>query len=278
MFKLVSPLVAGALLALPCVGAVPAQAASPVTFVSGKGTDAGTCDSPAEPCRTFQFALGQTSPGGEIKVLDPADYRAVTIAKSVSITGVEGASIDNRAGTAITINAGPDDTVNLSHLILDGFSTALRGVMLNSGGSLTITDCIIRDFTTRGITLQPKGTTAFEIADLIVSRTGAGIEVDPQQAGKAHGTLTHVLMNQNGTGIVIAGPVAVLAVASTAADNNHGFDVAPGAVLRLAHSVSSGNDLGIFVVTGGTGESAGDNFIDGNARDFDGTLTKFGTQ
>ncbi len=113
---------------------------------------------------------------------------------------------------------------------------------------------------------------------MTVSRTGAGIEVLPQQAGKAFGTLTHVSMNQNGTGIVIAGPVVVLAVAATAAGNNHGFDVAPGAVLRLAHSTSSGNDLGVFVVNGGTAESAGDNFINGNTRDFDGALTKFGTE
>jgi hypothetical protein len=170
--------------------------------------------------------------------------------------------------------------VSLSHLILEGFNTALRGVVLNSGGSLIITDCTIRNYQARGITLLPKGTTAFDIADTSVSRTGAAIEVLPQQAGKAFGTVSHVTMNQNGTAIVIGGggPVSVLAVASTAAGNNHGFDVAPGAVLRLAHSVSSGNDLGVFVVNGGTGESAGDNFINGNTQDFDGTLTPFGTQ
>jgi len=278
MFKLISRPIAGALLALPCLAAVPALAAAPVTFVSGKGTDAGTCASPANPCRSFKFALGQTNPSGEIKALGPADYGSVTITKSVNITGVEGAGIDNHAGNAITINAGPNDTVSLSHLILEGFNTAMRGVMLNSGGSLIMTDCIIRNFTTRGITLQPRGTTAFDIADMIVSRTGAAIEVQPQQAGKAFGTFTHVSMNDNGTGIVIAGSVTALAIASTAVSNSHGFDVAPGAVLRLAHSTSSGNFLGIFVVNGGTIESAGDNFINGNTQDFDGTLTKFGTQ
>jgi hypothetical protein len=278
MFKLISPPIAGALLALPCLAAAPALAAAPVTFVSGKGTDAGTCASPANPCRSFEFALGQTSPSGEIKALGPADYGSVTITKSVSISGVEGAGIDNSAGNAITINAGPNDTVSLSHLILDGFNTALRGVMLTSGGSLIITDCIIRNFTTRGITLQPQGTTAFDIADTTVSRTGAAIEVQPQQAGKAFGTFTHVSMNDSGTGIVIAGPVTALAIASTAVNNSHGFDVAPRAVLRLAHSTSSGNALGVFVVNGGTIESAGDNFINGNTQDFDGTLTKFDTQ
>jgi hypothetical protein len=64
--------------------------------------------SPYAPCRTFQFALSQTSPGGEIKALDPAPYGVVVITKSISITGVEGAGIFRIFGAAdaITINAG----------------------------------------------------------------------------------------------------------------------------------------------------------------------------
>jgi hypothetical protein len=61
-------------LSLPFLGAAPALAASPVTFVSGKGADSGNCADPAHPCRTFQHAFDQTSPGGEIKALDPAHY------------------------------------------------------------------------------------------------------------------------------------------------------------------------------------------------------------
>jgi hypothetical protein len=90
MLKLFSSLSIAVAL-LPCLGAAPALASSPVTFVSGKGADSGTCASPANPCRTFQFAVGETSPGGEIKALDPAPYGVVVITKSISITGVEGA-------------------------------------------------------------------------------------------------------------------------------------------------------------------------------------------
>jgi hypothetical protein len=140
--------IAGALLLLPFLGAAPALAGSPVTFVSGKGADSGTCASPATSCRTFQFAFGQTSPGGEIKVLDPAPYGPVTITNSISITGVEGASINRPSGDHITINAGPNDTINLSHLTLDGFRIASlsKGIVLNSGGSLTISHCTVRNF------------------------------------------------------------------------------------------------------------------------------------
>ncbi len=90
MSKSLRPLaVAGALLSLSCFGAAPARALSHVTFVSDKGTDTGSCASPADACRSFKFALGQTTPGGEIKALDPADYGGVTITKAISITGVE---------------------------------------------------------------------------------------------------------------------------------------------------------------------------------------------
>ena len=55
------------------------------TFVSGTGSDANPC-SLAAPCRSFQGALAQTSPGGEIAVLDTAGYGAVTIGKAISMS------------------------------------------------------------------------------------------------------------------------------------------------------------------------------------------------
>jgi hypothetical protein len=60
------------------LAAAPAQAGPNRTFVSGLGTDSGTCTRPA-PCRTFAFALTVTTAGGEIDVLDPAGYGPVTI-------------------------------------------------------------------------------------------------------------------------------------------------------------------------------------------------------
>jgi hypothetical protein len=134
MSKFFSPFsLASASLFLACLGAAPADAASQVTFVSGKGTD--TCASSATPCRTFQFAIGQTNAGGEVKALDPAGYGGIVITQLITITGVEGASINHLSGDDITINAGPIDVVAFSHLILDGGKLAGRGIVLNSGGS-----------------------------------------------------------------------------------------------------------------------------------------------
>jgi hypothetical protein len=43
------------------------------TFVSGAGSDSGTCPV-STPCRTFAYALTQTATNGEIIVLSSAGY------------------------------------------------------------------------------------------------------------------------------------------------------------------------------------------------------------
>jgi hypothetical protein len=254
--------IAGALASLTLLSVAPALAASPVTFVSGKGADSGSCASHAAPCRSFQFALGQTSPGGEIKALDPADFGGLSITNSIRITGVEGAGIFRTvAGSnAITINAGPNDTINLSHLTVDGLKTAQRGIILHTGGQLTVSLCTVRNFTSIGIGLFPKGNTAFLIADTALSdNSGAtAIVVIPQGTGTAQGTLRHVSADKNDNGIFVAGPSTVLAVDSTATNNrNLGFFGSSPAVLRLSHSAATGN--GLDVIVQGRVESTGDN-------------------
>src|SRR5215467_7417803 len=95
------------------IASTDAYALSNRTFVSGNGSDANPC-SLAAPCRSFTGAIAQTSPGGEIAVLDTAGYGAVTINKSVSIVNEEGveAGITVTAGDGITITAAVFDVVN----------------------------------------------------------------------------------------------------------------------------------------------------------------------
>jgi hypothetical protein len=257
--------------------ATAANATTPVTFVSGKGANRGTCASPATPCRSFQFALGQTSPGGEIKALDPAQYGKVTITKSVSITGVEGAGGSLAGATdAITINAGPNDAINLSHLILDGFKTAAFGIVLTSGGSLTIAHCTVQNFTAAGIRIGPTGQTNYLITDTVASNNLFGISLS---ANSPKGALDHVSMNENSTGLEAGGLGSVLVANSTASDNaNTGILVRSGAA-RLYHSAVTGNTgNGISVDPSAAAISAGNNIIRGNGNDVRGSLTEVGTQ
>ena len=60
--------------------AAPAQAQR--VFVSATGSDGNPCTF-ASPCRSFQHAHDLTAAGGEIDVLDPAGYGAVTITKAI---------------------------------------------------------------------------------------------------------------------------------------------------------------------------------------------------
>src|ERR1700682_3069860 len=61
-----------------------AQAQASRTWVSGVGDDANPCSRTA-PCKTFAGAISKTAVGGEINVLDPGGFGAVTITKSISI-------------------------------------------------------------------------------------------------------------------------------------------------------------------------------------------------
>ena len=65
--------------ALTMATASPALALNARTWISGHGADQAGCGPVASPCRTLQYAHDQTSPGGEIDVLDPAGYGSLII-------------------------------------------------------------------------------------------------------------------------------------------------------------------------------------------------------
>lgn len=63
------------------LAAAPAQAQASRTWVSGVGDDANPCSRTA-PCKTFAGTISKTAAKGEINVMDPGGYGAVTITKS----------------------------------------------------------------------------------------------------------------------------------------------------------------------------------------------------
>jgi hypothetical protein len=153
------------------------------TFVSGSGSDANPC-SLAAPCRSFAGAILQTSPGGEIAVLDTAGYGAVTITKAVSIVneeGVEAGVTTSAAGDAITITAGATDVVNLHGLTLVGGGVGTNGITINSAGSVNIQNTVIRGFTQNGINMvvTGSGTSNLSVIDTTVSNNTNGVLVQP---------------------------------------------------------------------------------------------------
>jgi hypothetical protein len=72
---------------------------------------------------------------------------AVTI---TSPAGVEAGIVPLAGGDAIDINAGPTDAVILRGLTLNGSDSGSNGVVFNSGGSLTVSDCVVQNFSWMG--------------------------------------------------------------------------------------------------------------------------------
>src|SRR5574339_980476 len=75
-----------------------ANAQATRTWVSGVGDDANPCSRTA-PCKTFAGAISKTAANGEISVLDPGGFGAVTITKGIRIDGKSFVSSILAAGT-----------------------------------------------------------------------------------------------------------------------------------------------------------------------------------
>jgi hypothetical protein len=117
-------------------GSVGAQATR--TWVSGVGDDVNPCSRTA-PCKTFAGAISKTAAGGEISVLDPAGFGAVTITKAITI---DGSSAGEQAGilaalvNGIIVNAGVNDVVTLRNLSINGAGNGLDGICNLAGNQV----------------------------------------------------------------------------------------------------------------------------------------------
>ncbi|MGB8647163.1 MAG: hypothetical protein WCF84_18140, partial [Anaerolineae bacterium] len=133
-----------------------ANAQATRTWVSGVGDDANPCSRTA-PCKTFAGAISKTAAGGEINALDPGGFGAVTITKAITIEGGPGniAGVLVSGTNGIVIQAGATDAVILRHLNVDGLNTGLNGIRFLSGGSLTVENVHVQEFTQVGIDYEP---------------------------------------------------------------------------------------------------------------------------
>src|SRR5205809_6481829 len=97
-----------------------AQAQATRTWVSGVGDDANPCSRTA-PCKTFAGAISKTAAHGEINVLDPGGFGAVTITKAITIDG-DGtlAGILSSLTNGIIVSAGANDVVIIRSVSING--------------------------------------------------------------------------------------------------------------------------------------------------------------
>src|SRR5262245_41738622 len=183
------------------VGAAsPAAAQATRTWVSGVGDDANPCSRTA-PCKTFAGAISKTAANGEINVLDPGSFGAVTITKSISITseGFE-AGVLASGTNGIIVNAGATDVVVLRGLDIEGFATGLDGIRFLAGGALHVEKCTINRFTGIGVDFIPSGNASLFVKDTIV-RGSAGGAIHVGGGGTTTASIDNVRVESSSFGV-----------------------------------------------------------------------------
>ncbi len=167
------------------------------TWVSGLGSDANDCSRTA-PCLTFAGAFAKTLAGGEINALDSGGFGTLTITKSITIRSdhVE-AGIRAAGTTAITVNVGANDVVELNDLDIEGAGFGLNGVEIVGGGSITIRRCSIRNFTQNGVNLTGTASARVFVVDSLIRSNSGGLNVQGAAGAANVGLLVRTMLDQN---------------------------------------------------------------------------------
>jgi hypothetical protein len=276
-----------------------ASAQATRTWVSGVGDDANPCSRTA-PCKTFAGAISKTAAAGEISVLDPGGFGAVTITKSITINGGAGLAGILAAGVnGVVINAASTDTVRLRNIDINGAGTGLIGVRVLSAAAVHIEQSVISGFTQQGISVETAANAQIFVSDTVSrDNTLAGLSVT-STVGIARTNITRSQFLRNGVGLhvrsgsrvsainsmfsgntgngvqieaLVAGVTATANLDSSQISNNGGFGVVAGnasalatSTARLSNTLISNNIAdGVKLLSVGVAETYANNMIRGN--------------
>ena len=237
------------------------------TWVSGVGDDASPLCTRTAPCKTFAGAMAKTARDGEISVLDPGGYGAVTITRSVTINGTPGqgyGSIFATASAGVIINiVDPSDTrrtVRLNWLDINGGGIGINGVRIASGNlpdtSIVIENSVMDGFTGRGILDERSNGGKLVVADTVIRHTlGSGIQIAPASpVDRIDATISNVRVHNSAVaGLTLNGGSRATIVNSVFSGSAFGLDIEENNTEALADNVTlNGNSTGMFVGAGAT--------------------------
>jgi hypothetical protein len=239
--------------------ATAAQAQATRTWVSGVGDDLNPCSRTA-PCKTFAGAISKTAKDGEISVLDPGGYGAVTITKSIYINGTHGAgygSIINSLVNGIIINITDVNdvrkAVRLRSLDINGVSTGINGVSILAANNVFVEDSVIDGNTGNGTTsgmgirMNTSGTCNLYVSDTMIHKNVKGIRV-ASTAGFAVADIRNCNIENNQTGVEAATNNSFVVVDDSRIANNSTNGVvasASGSNLTVSESTLMHNGTAI---------------------------------
>ena len=302
MLKLAFSL-AGASAVLAFILTIGSACAANVDHSWVSSTGSGSTCTRAAPCPNFQSAHDVTNPGGVISVLDPGDFGALSISKSITVRaeGVDGGgTISPHLGNFFQITAGAADEVTLEGLHFNG-----AGIDFVSGGQLHIVRCVFTNGNVSGqfgILFRPNGVSKLSVTDTAIINsglgTGGGIVIEPSGSGSAQVALERVTVNGNAFGIAAdgsssTGGINVTIADSMVADNNQDGIIAttpgggapigvyvkntkaannaigirslgPNVTVRVDGSGIIGNGTGLAFGSGGALLTAGNNMVQAN--------------
>ena len=163
------------------------------------------------PVRLSLRAFGVTTAGGEIDVLSPGGYGALTITHpliSIIDDGSGEAGILVSGTNGITIAAGPTDVVNLRGLIFNGTNASQSAVQILSAGLITIQNSVLQQFGIGapglgGVNITPSsGTVSVIIQNTSVIGNNLGVYAKPAGGATVNLIIDHSVINGNyGAGV-----------------------------------------------------------------------------
>ena len=230
------------------------------TWVSGVGDDANPCSRTA-PCKTLAGAISKTSAGGEINILDPGGFGAVTITKSITIDGggVIG-SVLASATNGFIINA-PEGLVTIRNFSVNGMGTTLgiNGIKVIAVKRLHVENCILSNFSDKGIDVNSTAMTDVVLNNVTIRNANDAISiVNPAGSVVIDGCRFQTI---NNAGINLLSGQATVSN-SVISGCNTGMAVQTGATIHLSGNTITNNNTAFQ----GPGKinSAGNNLVAGN--------------
>jgi hypothetical protein len=197
-------------------------------YLASTGADSNPC-TVAAPCRLLPAALNAVADGGEIWMLDSANYNTATVAVTKSVTilaipGVVGSLVAAGGGPAILLDTAGKNLA-LRNLVVTNLaaSPGTHGVFVTNGDSLTVENCNFYSLVNDGI--QVDASAKVRVARSVFTGNNVGVRA----AGAATVSISDSSFFDNGFSGILA----------------DGFRAGP-TVINVSDSVVTASQFGII--------------------------------
>ena len=224
-------------------------------YLSQNGSDANPCTL-QQPCRLLPAAIAAANDGGEVWMVDSANYNTgpVAITKSITILAIPGAlgSVIANGGDAIDV-AATNIRVTLRNLVVLNFSAGMHGINFTNGARLTVEECEIYGMPENGINFTAPGGGLAVKNTTIRNIVGAGVFVAGTLASSVTAALEHVSLLSVNTGLSVASSAS--ATLNDSLLTNSGVGIAAtesggaGSRVTITNSVIRGSTMGVSLTS-----------------------------